>query len=132
MNDQNKVPVHITVDRGVAAEIDAAATRQRTTRSWIVNSVLRDAIAMGALRVNFVPPRWDGRHLQVVLDLAHTVEEVKDLVYTVLQKGWPLSWDSPVGDWEEPYLRELKVAVESRLTHLRTLNSRVKPGKKAT
>lgn len=108
----------VTVDPEVASRIDAAAKEQKATRSRIVNDVLRDAIAMGALGANYTLPRWDARHLQVVLDLAKTVEEVKDLVYTVLNKGWSLEFDSALG-WNEPNLKELKTAIETRLKQLR-------------
>lgn len=108
----------VTVDPEVSSRIDAAAKEQKATRSRIVNDVLRDAIAMGALGANFSRPKWDDRHLQVVLDLARTVDEVKDLVYTVLNKGWSLEWDSAIG-WNEPNLKELKTALEARLKQIR-------------
>ena len=108
----------VTVDPEVASRIEAAAKEQKATRSRIVNDVLRDAIGMGALGANYTLPRWDARHLQVVLDLAKTVEEVKDLVYTVLNKGWSLDFDSALG-WNDPNLKELKTAIEARLKQLR-------------
>jgi len=108
----------VTVDPEVHSRIEAAAKEQKATRSRIVNDVLRDAIGMGALGANYTLPRWDARHLQVVLDLAKTVEEVKDLVYTVLNKGWSLDFDSALG-WNDPNLKELKTAIEARLKQLR-------------
>lgn len=63
-------------------------------------------------------PRWDIRHLQVVLDQAQSTDEIKDLVYTVLEQGWALTWDSPIGK-DLPYLDELKAAVRARLKDLR-------------
>jgi hypothetical protein len=119
MTTRRKKPrLAVTVDAAVAARVNAAARDQRVPISRIVNDVLRQAISMGALGEHFTLPRWDGRHLQVVLDLSRSVAEVKDLVYTVLNRGWPLDWDSPI-DFNAPYLRELAQAAEARLATLR-------------
>jgi hypothetical protein len=124
MTHRIKPRLAITVDADVATRIDAAAEKQHATRSRIVNDVLRQAIAMGALGEHFALPRWDGRHLQVVLDLARTVEEVKDLVYTVLTQGWALDFDSDIADWNAPHLDELRKAVGSRLAQLRRVRAK--------
>lgn len=61
---------------------------------------------------------WGLPELQIVLDHAKTVEEVKDLIYTVLQRNL-ISWDTPIPTDKEGYLKMVKDAVKSRLRELR-------------
>lgn len=57
------------------------------------------------------------KHLQIVLDRAKRVEDVQDLVHTVLRGGYPLTWESQIGP-DADHTDELRDAVEKRLAEL--------------
>jgi len=61
---------------------------------------------------------WDVEELQIVLDHAKSIEEVKDLVYTVLARNL-ITWDSSIPTDKKGYLAMVKDAVKARLKDLR-------------
>ena len=61
---------------------------------------------------------WGIIELQIILDHAKTVDEVKDLVYTVLERNL-ITWDSPIPTDRNGYLDMVKQATKARLKELR-------------
>lgn len=61
---------------------------------------------------------WGLPEIQIVLDLAKTVDEVKDLIYTVLEKNL-ISWDTSIPVDRDGYRKMIKDAVKTRLKDIR-------------
>jgi len=105
----------ITVDKEVVEWVEVQARSQHLKASQFLNQVLlRDAERWKA----GVEKNWDVRHMQIVLDMSKTVEEVKDLVYTVLERGWSFDWSDKI-EVCGPNLEPLKRAIKDRLKEIR-------------
>ncbi len=114
------------------SEFSEACKKVEVSASTIIRDLCKAAIPYMATQCKdgqWRPPvladreahTWGLPELQIVLDHAKTVDEVKDLIDTVLQRNL-ISWDTPIPTDREGYLKMIKDAVKARLKELREVS----------